>query len=82
MSKQNKADSLHLFEGWAFTRKNYWLFLIGIATIVAGYFIMGIGAVDSFQSLTIAPLMLFLGYLVIIPLALVYRDKSNAGQSQ
>ncbi len=77
MSTKNKADSLHLFEGWAFNKKNYLLFLIGIVLIVLGYVIMGTGEVDSFQSLTIAPLMLFLGYIVIIPLALIYRDKNN-----
>lgn len=77
MSTKNTGKNLHLFEGWAFTKKNYLLFLIGIVTIVMGYVIMGTGEVDSFQSLTLAPIMLFLGYVVIVPLALIYRDKSR-----
>ena len=33
--------------------------------------------IDSFQSLTLAPIMLFVGYIIVIPAALVYRDKSK-----
>lgn len=77
MSKENHKESLHLFEGWAYTAKNYLLFLVGIIFIVLGYIIMALGEVNSFQSLTIAPSMLFLGYIVIIPFALIYRDKSR-----
>jgi hypothetical protein len=38
---------------------------------------MANGTVNSFQSLTIAPIMLFTGYIIVIPAALIYRDKSN-----
>tara|TARA_B100001778_G_C18091309_1_gene407527 strand:- start:42 stop:167 length:126 start_codon:yes stop_codon:yes gene_type:complete len=36
---------------------------------------MGNGEVSSFQSLTLAPTMLFLGYIVFIPSALIYNDR-------
>ncbi|MFH1853122.1 MAG: DUF3098 domain-containing protein [Candidatus Neomarinimicrobiota bacterium] len=77
MSTKKTSESLRLFAGWTFTKKNYLLFLAGIIVIVLGYVIMAMGTVDSFQSLTLAPIMLFLGYLVIIPLALLYRDKTS-----
>ncbi len=77
MSKENTQKSLHLFEGWAFSKKNYLIFFVGILFIVFGYIVMATGEVNSFQSLTVAPVMLFLGYIVIIPLALIYRDKSK-----
>jgi len=35
--------------------------------------IMYLGEVNSFQSLVISPLLLLAGYLVIIPLALLYK---------
>ena len=76
MSTENQKKGLHLFEGWAFTKKNYLLFLLGIVLIVLGYIVMALGEVDSVQSLTIAPIMLFTGYVVIIPAALIYRDKT------
>tara|TARA_B100001123_G_C15234329_1_gene996486 strand:- start:58 stop:330 length:273 start_codon:yes stop_codon:yes gene_type:complete len=75
VAKKNESSEANLFEGWAFGKKNYLLFAIGLVTIAAGYIIMAAGEVNSFQSLTLAPLMLFTGYLVIIPLALVWKDK-------
>ena len=75
MSDKKQSKVVHLFEGWAFKKGNYIIFLIGIFLIVAGYIIMALGEVDSFQSLTIAPIMLFLGYVVAIPVALIYRPK-------
>ena len=68
---------MHLFEGWTFTKKNYVLFGIGVLVIVVGYMVMAAGEVNSFQALTLAPIMLFLGYVVVIPVALIYRDKST-----
>ncbi|MFQ6675330.1 MAG: DUF3098 domain-containing protein [Fidelibacterota bacterium] len=64
------------FKGWAFTRRNYLLFGMGVLIIILGYVIMATGDVNSFQALTLAPILLFLGYLVIIPASLLYRDKS------
>ncbi|MDP6593338.1 MAG: hypothetical protein QF613_03900 [Candidatus Marinimicrobia bacterium] len=77
--KKEKTD-IHLFEEWTYTVKNYLLFGIGLLTIIAGYVIMAKGKVDSFQSLTLAPIMLFFGYVIIIPAALIYRDKSKQKQ--
>ena len=76
VAKQNGKSEIHLFEGWALGKKNYLLFGIGLATIITGYIVMATGEVNSFQSLTLAPIMLFVGYLVIIPLALVLDRKS------
>ena len=65
-----------LFESWDFSTINYVLFGIGLALIIAGFFIMASGEVNSFQSLTLAPIMLFIGYIIVIPAALIYREKS------
>jgi len=81
MDSKNKDTNLHLFENWSFSSKNYLMFGIGLIFIIFGYFIMGTGTVNSFQSLTLAPIMLFIGYIIIIPLALIYRDKSDTDSS-
>ena len=81
MVSKNKNTNLHLFENWSFSSKNYLIFGIGLVLIILGYFIMVMGTVNSFQSLTLAPIMLFIGYIVIIPLALIYRDKSDTDSS-
>lgn len=48
-----------------FTKKNYVLFAIGIFVIVIGYITLGYG------SITLAPILLVLGYCVIIPIAII-----------
>jgi hypothetical protein len=76
--KPNKAKkALHLFEGWTFTKVNYLLFSAGIILIILGYIILALGSVNSFASLTIAPIVLFLGYIILIPAALIYREKQT-----
>ncbi len=65
-----------------FDNTNYRLFGIGIATIIIGYFFMNIGPVDSFWSLTLAPVVLVIGYLVIIPLAILYNNKKKPQTEQ
>ncbi len=71
--KQQKV--VHLFEGWAFKKINYLIFLVGLLFIISGYIIMATGKVDSFQSITLAPILLFFGYIVAIPIALIYHPK-------
>ncbi len=75
MSKQNTEKHVHLIEGWAFSSKNYIIFIVGVLLIFLGYVVMAGGETYSVQSLTIAPIMLFIGYIVVIPAALIYRDK-------
>ena len=65
-----------LFESWSFSTVNYALFGIGLALIILGYIVMASGEVNSFQSLTVAPIILFVGYIIFIPAALIYRDKN------
>ena len=77
MTTKDNKDVKQLFKGWAFEKTNYIIFSIGLAFVIIGYIFMANGEVDSFQSLTLAPIMLFLGYIVVIPASLVYRDKSK-----
>ena len=59
---------------WPYKRKNYVLFGIGVFVIILGYLIMYLGDVNSFQSLTLSPIILLIGYLIIIPYALLHRN--------
>ena len=70
MENKNKKTPEFL---WPYKRKNYLLFGVGVFVIIVGYLIMYLGEVNSFQSLVISPLLLLAGYLVIIPLALLYK---------
>ena len=77
MDDKNKNSNVSLFEGWAFGKTNYIIFTVGLFSLILGYYLMASGSVNSFQSLTLSPILLFFGYIIIIPLALFYRDKVN-----
>ena len=76
--KNNDSENTNsLFESWSLSKINYILFGIGLTLIILGYILMGKGEVYSFQSLTLAPIMLFIGYIIAIPASLIYRDKNS-----
>ena len=54
-----------------------WLFGLGLATIALGYVFLSLPPVDGFMSLTLAPLLLVLGYCVFIPIALLSGNKED-----
>ena len=58
-----------------FRRKNWILFGLGIAVIGLGYFLLSVPPHDGFWSLTMAPLLLIIGYCVVIPVAILVRDR-------
>ena len=71
----NKDNSGNIFDGWSYDKENYILFGAGIITIILGYIIMATGDTNSFQSLSLAPILLFIGYIILIPIALLYKKK-------
>lgn len=60
-----------------FTKKNYQIFGAGIIALILGYIFLGMGPEDGFYTRTLGPVILFFGYCVIIPLAILYREKSQ-----
>lgn len=52
-----------------FRRLHYMLFGIGLAVILAGYVALGQG------SITIAPLLLVIGYCILIPFVFIVKGK-------
>ena len=63
--KDNKSG---IFHSLPFGRKNYLLFLIGVMTIVSGYVLMYLTA-----DIVWAPVMLVIGYCVIIPISIMIK---------
>jgi uncharacterized membrane protein YhaH (DUF805 family) len=64
----------NLFNHWSYGKKNYILFSLGVLILTVSYFLMASGSVNSFQSLVISPILLILGYLVVIPVAILYKE--------
>ena len=77
MAKDRKQAPAPIFGDWDFSPANYIIFLVGIVIIILAYIIMALGTTNSFQALTLAPIMLIIGYLIIIPLAIVYRPRKH-----
>lgn len=63
-------------------KTNYLLFGVGIAILIIGFYFMSLGNWDSTSSLVISPILLFIGYVIIFPAAILYRKKSNADKTE
>lgn len=59
-------------EQWPFTRKNYIIGAIAVAVMIVGFILLGQG--DT----TASPVLLVLAYLVLVPWAILARDKQKA----
>ncbi len=59
------------------TKTNYVIFGVAAVVIGIGYYFLSIGPADSVQSLTIAPIILVIGYVVLVPLAIFWRKRRN-----
>ena len=58
-----------------FNKINYMLFVIGLVSIGLGYVIIANNTVDSSAATKVGPLILFVGYCVIIPVSIIYKPK-------
>jgi|GEM_PF-1446652 len=74
-NKANKVSIVPFYAYW--TKTNYIIMFSGIAVIIAGFFFMSIGPWNSFPSLNISPVLLIIGYLIILPLSILYTKKEN-----
>ena len=73
--KQDNSDNKTIFHSWSFGKINYTLFSIGLCIIILGYVVMATGETESLQSVKIAPLILIVGYCIIIPTAILLNQK-------
>ncbi|MCD4692372.1 MAG: hypothetical protein K8R79_05630 [Calditrichales bacterium] len=72
-----KSTSNHKkIQGLIVGQRNISLFLIGLISIVIGFILMAQPPVDGFLSKTLAPIILVIAYLIIIPIAIFIKDKN------
>ena len=72
-NQNNKA----LFHSWSFGKINYQLFGLGLLILIFGYIIMATGETESIQTVKISPLILIVGYCVVIPAAILVKPKNK-----
>ncbi len=74
-SKRTKGEQSHLH--FAMTSKNYMIMGVGILIIIVGYILMDANSVDGFLPTIIAPILLVVGYCIIIPIGILFKDNSE-----
>jgi hypothetical protein len=65
----------------AFTKVNYLIFAAAVLLIVLGYIALSKGPANSFSSLTLAPILLVIGYLVLVPISIFWRPRKQKEQA-
>ncbi len=68
--KKRITDRLNL------NKTNYILLTIAIVVIIIGYIVMQYGG-DDLGDKTISPIILTIGYIVLVPLALFYKKRED-----
>ena len=79
--KQTKKTSISPFNIY-WEKKNYYILALGLLLTVIGFYFMTIGPWNSFSSLVISPIILFIAYVIIFPLSIFFRKKSEKGKIQ
>ena len=78
MVKRIKASKRILSGDIPYGKRNYQLFFAGLACIIIGYLLMWNSEVYGQQALTVSILFLAVGYLILIPIAIIYKEKKNS----
>ncbi len=56
---------------------NYLLLFAGLVVIILGFIFMSMGSWNSFPSLFISPILLVIGYFLILPASILYMKKEK-----
>ncbi|HTY35670.1 MAG TPA: hypothetical protein VMH23_01085 [Bacteroidota bacterium] len=64
-----------------FTKRNYQILGLGLLIIVLGYVALSQSPWDGTMPLVVAPILLVLGYCVVIPVGILYRQKEEQVQN-
>jgi hypothetical protein len=59
------------------TKKNIFLLAVGILMLIVGFFCLAQGPAENPVSLTVAPIILVIAYLVIIPIGILWHSKGK-----
>ena len=59
------------------TKTNYLLFALGFIILVFGYFLLSADPWDGFTSLSLAPIVLLIAYIIIFPLSILFINKKK-----
>ncbi len=75
MAQMKKARAGRKPDEWPFGKKNWMILGAGLVSIIIGFITLAAG------SITLAPILLVLGYCVLIPVGIMVKDKSKASDT-
>ena len=78
--KAKKAHEVTFSSYW--NKTNYMILAAAVLTIVIGYVFMSIGPWNSVPSLDISPIILIIGYLILLPLSILYTKKEAGDMNE
>ena len=60
------------------TKTNFLILGLGIVLLIVGYVLMAIpDDPDAFMTRTLSPIILVFSFLIVIPIGIFYKEKSN-----
>lgn len=62
-------------------KENYYFLFGGIGLLLVGYYVMSLGNWDNGLSLNLSPVLLLIGYALVLPAAIFYR-KNKARKNE
>jgi len=77
MAKIVKQKKIRKDEIFPLEKRNFVIMGFGLLLIIVGYIALMQDGVEGFLPLYVAPILLFLGYCVVIPLGIMYTKKEK-----
>jgi hypothetical protein len=75
LAKQKKEFSFHL------EKENFMIIGGGVVLLILGYILMAQNSVDGFIPTVVSPILLVIGYCIVIPYGILKRPKSDTVQA-
>ena len=63
-------------------KENYLILVAGVVLLIIGFFVMSIDPWNSTPAIVFSPLILLFAYIIIIPLAILYRKKDKGDKTE
>jgi hypothetical protein len=70
------------FESLGLSKINLYIFIASLLVITLGYVLMALGDTYDVLSLYISPIVLVIGYVVVLPLSILYKSRKKPGNNK
>ena len=63
-----------------YSRRNYLLLLASLLVVSVGYYCLSVKPVDGTLTMVVAPILLVIGYCILLPVSLFLRPSKNISE--